>query len=126
MVIVDGTIRNVLNRIFLVGIANGGKIPMLYSQAINALNSLDKTIASTNASAVNNAPFAWKRDKMLVLVVGNLMFSYRRKTARNGDVVVIVEEVAQNGKILTETKPNISRIISETIDRYLEKYLYRK
>ncbi len=126
MVIVDGTIRNVLNRIFLVGIANSGKIPMLYSQAINALNSLDKTIASTNASAVNNAPFAWKRDKMLVLVVGNLMFSYRRKTARNGDVVVIVEEVAQNGKILTETKPNISRIISETIDRYLEKYLYRK
>ena len=126
MVIVDGTIRNVLNRIFLVGIANSGKIPMLYSQAINALNSLDKTIASTNASAVNNAPFAWKRDKMLVLVVGNLMFSYRRKTARNGDVVVIVEEVAQNGKILTETKPNISRIISETIDRYLEKYLYRR
>ena len=126
MVIVDGTIRNVLNRIFLVGIANSGKIPMLYSQAINALNSLDKTIASTNASAVNNAPFAWKRDKMLVLVVGNLMFSYRRKTARNGDVVVIVEEVAQNGKILTETKPNISRVISETIDRYLEKYLYRK
>ena len=126
MVIVDGTIRNVLNRIFLVGIANSGKIPMLYSQAINALNSLDKTIASTNASAVNNAPFAWKRDKMLVLVVGNLMFSYRRKTARNGDVVVIVEEVAQNGKILTETKPNISRIISETIDRYLEKYLHRK
>ena len=126
MVIVDGTIRNVLNRIFLVGIANSGKIPMLYSQAINALNSLDKTIASTNASAVNNAPFAWKRDKMLVLVVGNLMFSYRRKTAQNGEVVVIVEEVAQNGKILTETKPNISRIISETIDRYLEKYLYRK
>ena len=126
MVIVDGTIRNVLNRIFLVGIANSGKIPMLYSQAINALNSLDKTIASTNASAVNNAPFAWKRDKMLVLVVGNLMFSYRRKTARNGDVVVIVEEVAQNGKILTETKPNISRIISETIDRDLEKYLYRR
>lgn len=126
MVLINNDVENVLNRIFLVGIGYNGKIPPLYAKARNKILQLDKTITSTNASAVNNAPFAWKRDKMLVLVVGNLMFSYRRKTARNSDVVIIVEEVAQNGKILTETKPNISRIISETIDRYLEKYLYRK
>lgn len=67
MVIINKTVINVLNRIFLVGIAYNSKI-----------------------------------DKILVLYVGNLMFAFRKKTLQNCETIV-VEEVAQNGIIVTES-----------------------
>ena len=116
MIIINNTVRNVLNRIFLVGIGYKGKIPTLYSQAITALENLDNSIASINATAVNNAPFAWKRDKLLVLRVGNLMFAYRKGMLQNGDTIVVVEEVAQNGEIVTENAPKSIIALMERID----------
>lgn len=101
MVIVNETIKNVLHRIFLIGIAYNGRIPQLYTQAMSELDNLDFSVLSTNASAVNNAPFAWVRNRMLVLRVGKLMFSYTKQNI-NGETLVIVDEVAENGIIVTE------------------------
>lgn len=123
MVIASNEVENVLNRIFLVGIAYNGQIPSLYTKAQTAILNLDKTVANVYASSVANAPYAWKRDNVLVLVVGKLMFSYYRKTNKNGDIIVIVDEVAENGQIVTERESKIETIITETINSYLRKNL---
>ena len=123
MVIANNEVENVLNRIFLIGIAYNGRIPPLYTKAQTAILNLDKTVANIYASSVANAPYAWKRDNVLVLVVGKLMFSYFRKTNKNGDIVVVVDEVAENGRIVTEREDKIKTIIKETINRYLNENL---
>ena len=102
MVIINEAVRDVLRRVYLVGIAYNGEIPKLYFQSMDALERLDKSVASIPATAVNNAPFTWKRDKVLVLSVGRLMFSYERVNQDKGEVAVIVHEVAENGVIVTE------------------------
>ena len=68
MVITSNEVENVLNRIFLVGIAYNGQIPPLYTKTQTAILNLDKTVANVYASSVANAPYAWKRDNVLVLV----------------------------------------------------------
>ena len=123
MVIASNEVENVLNRIFLVGIAYNGQIPPLYTKAQTAILNLDKTVANVYASSVANAPYAWKRDNVLVLVVGKLMFSYFRKTNKNGDIIIVVDEVAENGQIVTEREQKINAIIRETIEQYLKLYL---
>jgi len=123
MVIASNEVENVLNRIFLVGIAYNGQIPPLYTKAQTAILNLDKTIVNVYASSVANAPYAWKRDNVLVLVVGKLMFSYFRKTNKNGDIIIVVNEVAENGQIVTEREKKIKAIIRETIEQYLKQYL---
>ncbi len=123
MVIASNEVENVLNRIFLVGIAYNGQIPPLYTKAQTAILNLDKTVANVYASSVANAPYAWKRDNVLVLVVGKLMFSYLRKTNKNGDIIIVVDEVAENGQIVTEREQKINAIIRETIEQYLKLYL---
>ena len=121
MVIASNEVENVLNRIFLVGIAYNGQIPPLYTKAQTAILNLDKTVANVYASSVANAPYAWKRDNVLVLVVGKLMFSYFRKTNKNGDIIIVVDEVAENGQIVTEREKKIKAIIKETIEQYLKQ-----
>jgi hypothetical protein len=121
MVIASNEVENVLNRIFLVGIAYNGQIPSLYTKAQTAILNLDKTVANVYASSVANAPYAWKRDNVLVLVVGKLMFSYFRKTNKNGDIIIVVDEVAENGQIVTEREKKIKAIIRETIEQYLKQ-----
>ena len=123
MVIASNEVENVLNRIFLVGIAYNGQIPPLYTKAQTAILNLDKTVANVYASSVANAPYAWKRDNVLVLVVGKLMFSYFRKTNKNGDIIIVVDEVAENGQIVTEREKKIKAIIRETIKQYLKQNL---
>ena len=123
MVITSNEVENVLNRIFLVGIAYNGQIPPLYTKAQTAILNLDKTVANVYASSVANAPYAWKRDNVLVLVVGKLMFSYLRKTNKNGDIIIVVDEVAENGQIVTEREKKIKAIIRETIEKYLKPHL---
>lgn len=123
MVIASNEVENVLNRIFLVGIAYNGQIPPLYTKAQTAILNLDKTVANVYASSVANAPYAWKRDNVLVLVVGKLMFSYLRKTNKNGDIIIVVDEVAENGQIVTEREKKIKAIIRETIEQYLKQNL---
>ena len=123
MVITSNEVENVLNRIFLVGIAYNGQIPSLYTKAQTAILNLDKTVANVYASSVSNAPYAWKRDNVLVLVVGKLMFSYFRKTNKNGDIIIVVDEVAENGQIVTEREKKIKAIIRETIEKYLKPHL---
>ena len=123
MVIASNEVENVLNRIFLVGIAYNGQIPPLYTKAQTAILNLDKTVANVYASSVANAPYAWKRDNVLVLVVGKLMFSYLRKTNKNGDIIIVVDEVAENGQIVTEREQKINAIIRETVEQYLKLYL---
>ena len=123
MVIASNEVENVLNRIFLVGIAYNGQIPPLYTKAQTAILNLDKTIVNVYASSVANAPYAWKRDNVLVLVVGKLMFSYFRKTNKNGDIIIVVNEVAESGQIVTEREKKIKAIIRETIEQYLKQYL---
>ena len=83
MVIISNEVENVLDRIFLVGIAYNGNIPTLYTKAKSAILNLDKTLSNVYASSVNNAPYAWKRDNLLVLVVGKLMFSYEKNTLKD-------------------------------------------
>ena len=123
MVILSREVENVLDRIFLVGIAYNGKIPPLYSKAKATLLNLDKSVANIYAPSVNNAPFAWKRDNLLVLVVGKYMFSYEKNTLKDGSVGVIVNEVAENGKIVTEREKKIKAIIREVIEQYLKQNL---
>lgn len=123
MVVTSNEVENVLNRIFLVGIAYNGKIPSLYSKAQTAILNLEKTVANINASSVTNAPFAWKRDNVLVLVVGKLMFSYLKKINKDGDIIIVVDEVAENGLIVTEREKKIKAIIKETIEQYLKENL---
>jgi hypothetical protein len=123
MVIASNEVENVLNRIFLVGIAYNGQIPPLYTKAQTAILNLDKTVANVYASSVANAPYALKRDNVLVLVVGKLMFSYLRKTNKNGDIIIVVDEVAENGQIVTEREKKIKAIIRETIEQYLKQNL---
>lgn len=123
MVIASNEVENVLNRIFLVGIAYNGQIPPLYTKAQTAILNLDKTVVNVYASSVANAPYAWKRDNVLVLVVGKLMFSYFRKTNKNGDIIIVVDEVAENGQIVTEREKKIKAIIRETIEQYLKQNL---
>ena len=77
---------------------------------------MDNSIANINATAVNNATFAWKRDKLLVLRVGNLMFAYRKGMLQNGDAIVVVEEVAQNGEIVTENARKSIIALMERMD----------
>ena len=74
MVIYSNEVENVLDRIFLVGVAYNGQIPPLYTKAETAILNLDKTVSNVYASSVNNAPFAWKRDKYLCWSLVNLCF----------------------------------------------------
>ena len=116
MVLINDNIENVLNRILLVKVAYKGEIPSLYTEAKTELSKLDKSMINTNASAVNNAPFAWKRDNALVLRVGNLMFSYYKDFDEYGNVIVLVNEVAEDGKIVTENAPKSIIALMERID----------
>ena len=121
MVVISDVVLNVLNRIFLVGIAYNGRIPNMYGSIISKIENLDNTVGNVFASAVNNAPFAWKRDNLFVLVVGKYMFSYEKKPLNDGSIGVVVYEVAENGRIVTEQEERINRIVSETINRYLKQ-----
>ena len=123
MVIYSNEVENVLDRIFLVGVAYNGQIPPLYTKAKTAILNLDKTVSNVYASSVNNAPFAWKRDNVLVLVVGKLMFSYLKKINKDGNIIIVVDEVAENGRIVTEREKKIKAIIKETIEQYLKENL---
>lgn len=49
------------------------------------------------------------------------MFSYFRKTNKNGDIIIVVDEVAENGQIVTEREKKIKAIIRETIEQYLKQ-----
>ena len=64
MVIVSDDVRNVVNRIFLIGIAYKGRIPNMYGQIISAFEKLESSVANVNASSVNSAPFAWRKDNI--------------------------------------------------------------
>ena len=116
MVLINDNIENVLNRILLVKVAYKGTIPSLYTEAKTALAQLDESITTVKASAVNNAPFAWKRDNALVLRVGNLMFSYYKDFDEYGNVIVLVNDVAEDGKIVTENAPKSIIALMERID----------
>ena len=123
MVIVSEDVKNVVNRIFLVGIAHRGRIPNLYGNIVNAFEKLDTSVANISASSVNSAPFAWKRDGMLILKIGSMMFSYTKTIQQNGETLVIIQEAAENGVIVTEKQDMITQIITETINNYLRKNL---
>ena len=125
MVIISNEVENVLDRIFLVGIAYNGNIPTLYTKAKSAILNLDKTLSNVYASSVNNAPYAWKRDNLLVLVVGKLMFSYEKNTLKDGSIGIVVHEVAENGRIITEMQNRVKRVVAETINEFLRKKLVR-
>ena len=121
MVIISNEVENVLDRIFLVGIAYNGNIPTLYTKAKSSILNLDKTLSNVYASSVNNAPYAWKRDNLLVLVVGKLMFSYEKNTLKDGSIGIVVHEVAENGRIVTEMQNRVKRVVAETINEFLKK-----
>lgn len=121
MVIICNEVENVLDRIFLVGIAYNGNIPTLYTKAKSAILNLDKALSNVYASSVNNAPYAWKRDNLLVLVVRKLMFSYEKNTLKDGSIGIVVHEVAENGRIVTEMQKRVKRVVAETINEVLRK-----
>ena len=93
MVVISREVINILNRIYLVGIAYKGCPPPLYANVKTAIEKLGKSIANIYAKSVNNAPYAWKRDNMLVLRVGNLMFAYSKSQSQQGEIIVAIHEV---------------------------------
>ena len=95
------------------------KFLQLYGKARTAILNLDKSALYTHASSVNNAPFAWKRDNTLVLVVDNLMFSYETSVLEDGDVCVVIHEVAENGIIVNEVHNKLKLIIKEALKECL-------
>ena len=105
MVVTSEDVRNVLNRIYLVGIAYNGKPPKIYFDCIEAIENLDKSIENVYAKSLQNVPFAWKRDNMLVCKVGKYCFSYVKFNIGD-EIIISVEEVAENGIIITENKNN--------------------
>ncbi len=113
MVIAGNSIEDVLNRIYLTGIAQNGTAPKLYFKAKESLQKLDTTVANIYASSVNNAPIGWKRENCLVLVVDNLMFSYTKSVSKDGENVIIIHEIAENGEVVTESIENAIRPIFE-------------
>lgn len=94
--------------------------PPLYVNVKTAIEKLDSSIANIYAKSVSNAPFAWKRDNMLVLRVGNLMFSYSKAQTQQGEIIIAIHEVMENGQIVNEIQEKIKRIVSETIHNYLK------
>lgn len=58
-----------------------------------------------------------------MLVVGKLMFSYLKKINKDGNIIIVVDEVAENGRIVTEREKKIKAIIKETIEQYLKENL---
>ena len=111
MVVCNECIKNVLNRIFLEGVARFGEPPQIYWDAIHALEQLDKTCLTINSTSDPNSPIGWRRNNYPILVVGKknnkLKFSYTKKGLNNGIILITVEEVADvYGNILTENNNN--------------------
>ena len=104
MVVISRDFRNVVNRIFFNGIAYNGSFSLLYSAIIKAFDNLDKSISNIYVKSVNNALYVWKQGNMLVLRIGNLMFSYLKVQGLQGETVVAVHEVFENNQIVTELR----------------------
>ena len=51
------------------------------------------------------------------------MFSYTKTIQQNGETLVIIHEVMENGRIVTEQEKKINAIIRETIEQYLKQNL---
>ena len=109
MVIINDSVLNVLNRIYLDSITHKGYAPDLYFEAIDALNRLDTSVLSVYANSVNNAPFNWKRENGLVLRVQHLLFLYQKEIDKYNNKIIIVHEIAENGMIVTE---ELNKVIS--------------
>lgn len=115
MVVCNECIKNVLNRIFLEGVARFGEPPQIYWDAIHALEQLDKTCLTINSTSDPNSPIGWRRNNYPILVVGKknnkLKFSYTKKGLNSGKILITVEEVADvYGNILTENNNNNNNI----------------
>lgn len=109
MVVYKGCIKNVLSRIYLEGVAYYGEPPQIYWDAKQALERLDNTCLTVNSNSDPNSPLGWRIKNYPILVVGKknnkLKFSYTKKQLNNGDILIVVEEVADAyGNILTENK----------------------
>lgn len=95
MVVCNECIKNVLNRIFLEGVARFGEPPQIYWDAIHALEQLDKTCLTINSTSDPNSPIGWRRNNYPILVVGKknnkLKFSYTKKGLNNGKILITVE-----------------------------------
>lgn len=118
MVIINQNIENVLNRIYLEGITYQGKAPDLFFEATEKLKKLDKSVLNVYAKAVNNAPYGWKIENALVLVVGKLMFLYEKEIDKNGNCNIIVFEVAENGQIVNEKLNRVLSLIERVENLY--------
>ncbi len=92
MIVISNDVENVLNRIYLNGIAYQG-CPPHYMQTSKRLLKNWANQYNIYAKSVNNAPYAWKRDNMLVLRVGNLMFAYSKSQSQQGEIIVAIHEV---------------------------------
>jgi hypothetical protein len=129
MVVCNECIKNVLNRIFLEGVARFGEPPQIYWDAIHALEQLDKTCLTINSTSDPNSPIGWRRNNYPILVVGKknnkLKFSYTKKGLNNGKILITVEEVADvYGNILTENNNNNIKNMKQVI-RLTESDLHR-
>lgn len=132
MVIYSRSVDNVHCRFYLEDILKKGE-PDRYSQIIEKLLKLDKSIISKYASNDQSLPFNWKEENCLIEKHGKYAFSYIKYKSNSGETVVVIEEVAEkkdNGyDILTENisiknSPNllyekISNIITEAIFKTL-------
>lgn len=141
MVLWSNTIENVLSRIYLEGIAYNGKAPQLYWDAKEALEQLDKTCLTVNSTTDPYCPLNQRIENYPIIVVGKnktrLKFSYTKKQLSNGEVLIVVEEVANAyGRILTEnydskqiirlTKSELRAIIKESVRTILKEHTYNR
>ena len=107
MVIYNNSIKAVLSRIYLEGIARNGEAPSIYWDAKEALENLDKTCLTVYSKSDAYCPLGWRRNNYPLLRVGYLRFSYTKEQLDNGEILIKIEEVADsNGNILTENISN--------------------
>ena len=130
MVVCNECIKNVLNRIFLEWVARYGEPPQIYWDAIHALEQLDKTCLTVNSTSDPNSPIGWRRNNYPILIVGKknnkLKFSYTKKRLNNGDILIMVEEIADvYGNILTENNNNNNIKNMKQVIRLTESDLHR-
>lgn len=115
MVLCNDNVQNVLDRIFLEEfVTHNPPHRDLFSNIINQIENLDRTIARFRASSVPYAPFSWKRDNYYILRVQKYMFAY----IIGVDNTIRVEEVCYDGRIIYENSNNIIKISNWLNEQY--------
>ena len=122
MIQISNDVQYVIDRIFLDCATSRVKNLDICGEIDSTISKLDKTIYHRKAKNIINVPFGWKRDNLYVLKVRCYYFSYEI-TYLTDDILITIEEVAKDGRILTESNMSYSQkeILYESIMKDIAK-----